>query len=617
MLTVFSAICDVAQEVIAISIFALATSHLWTCWTCWEKRTRDAGWRPATPINQESLWKSFFAVSPGAERECAEKKDTVINDKNAENDNTSSTSVHLDSIFAAAKSGDMDKAEEGMKKMEQDGHQPPIAAYLSVIKSYMDRGDYDNVNCWYDNLADSNFPMTETSYNSLIRIFSRCPDPSRLDNLLAKMRANGFQPSTRSVFSAYSKLGDAEKCREIFDGISSPGIVNFNAMLNAWAQKGNIQEVELAMEMAPKKNLIPNEISYSTVINACAEGKNLWKAEIWMHRMLEQTDVTPNSVVYNAMIKACVQANNPVRAEYWLGQMFNQEGVELEEISYNMLIHAYARLGHLEKAEMWMRKMHNSGLTPNTISYASVINACARTDNVQAAEDWFEELMRVSTPNSVAFNSMINACAQGRDLGRAIKWITTMQENGIDPDIISFNAILNCCARSKEEAQAEEWFCRMQEAGVKPDEISYNSVINACSSNVHRAEYWFNQMVEKKLPIEIITINMISRAYSNAGYYQRVEDLIAMSKKLGLCPNEHCFASLFAAYANAFPKQRQAAEDVFRDLMGRKLIKVNRPLLINFKKAVGNQRMIEICSDFGLSEFKLSVILMDKPRQSW
>lgn len=67
-----------------------------------------------------------------------------------------------------------------------------------------------------------------------------------------------------NVFTAYSKAGNASKCREIFDTISNPGIVNFNAMLNAWAQKGNIKEAEQAMEAMEKKGLTPNELHVST-----------------------------------------------------------------------------------------------------------------------------------------------------------------------------------------------------------------------------------------------------------------------------------------------------------------------------------------------------------------
>merc|ERR1719447_1685912 len=162
---------------------------------------------------------------------------------------------------------------------------------------------------------------------------------------------------------------------------------------------------------------------------------------------------------------------------------------------------------------------------------------------------------------------MIHACAKVRDLGRAEKWMREMQAHSIHPDRITFNAILNCCARCGEEKKAEEWFREMTNSGVEPDEISYNSVINACSSNVYRAEYWFQEMRDRNLPIEIITINMISRAHSNAGNYRRVEDLMLMAKQMGMRPNEHCFSSLFGSYANAVPKQRIPAETVFKEFM--------------------------------------------------
>merc|ERR1711915_632996 len=296
------------------------------------------------------------------------------------------------------------------------------------------------------------------------------------------------------------------------------------------------------------------------------------------------------------------------------GQMSQHAGIELEEISYNMLIHAYARAGELKKAESWMHRMSEGGLTPNTISYSSVINACARVDDVASAEKWFYQMEKVgkNTPNSVAFNSMIHVCAKARDFIKAEKWMNKMEDAGIPRDRITFNAILNCCARAGEEKKAEEWFNRMKQEGLEPDEISYNSVINACASNVYKAEQWFQEMVNRNLPIEIITINMISRANANAGNYRRVEDLMLMAKKMGMQPNEHCFSSLFGAYANAVPKQKMPAEAVFKEFMDHGL-KVNRPLLINLKRAVGLGRLLQLCADYGMPENTITKLLNEKP----
>ena len=85
-----------------------------------------------------------------------------------------------------------------------------------------------------------------------------------------------------------------------------------------------------------------DEFSYTTVINACANGLDVGKAEQWMARMLESGQM-PNVVSFNAVITACAKA------------------------------------GQSERALLLLQQMRAAGAAPNAITYNAALSACATT----------------------------------------------------------------------------------------------------------------------------------------------------------------------------------------------------------------------------------------------
>ena len=55
-----------------------------------------------------------------------------------------------------------------------------------------------------------------------------------------------------------------------------------------------------------KSNVQPNVTSYSSVINACAQKGDVERAEHWF-KWLEQANVQPDVTSYNSVINTCAQ----------------------------------------------------------------------------------------------------------------------------------------------------------------------------------------------------------------------------------------------------------------------------------------------------------------------
>ena len=68
-------------------------------------------------------------------------------------------------------------------------------------------------------------------------------------------------------------------------GIHFPDEVTYNSVIHACAKKGEVQKAEQWFNWITKAKLCPNEVTYSSVIHACAEKGEVDKAEQWFERM--------------------------------------------------------------------------------------------------------------------------------------------------------------------------------------------------------------------------------------------------------------------------------------------------------------------------------------------
>jgi len=92
------------------------------------------------------------------------------------------------------------------------------------------------------------------------------------------------------------------------DSLDTEGnIITFNIALKRLAKAGNVLGCEGILVGMLKEGLVPNVVSYTTTIGACAkEGvKNAPMAAMWLQRMRLQ-DVQPNYHTYNTALAACL-----------------------------------------------------------------------------------------------------------------------------------------------------------------------------------------------------------------------------------------------------------------------------------------------------------------------
>lgn len=104
----------------------------------------------------------------------------------------------------------------------------------------------------------------------------------------------------------YSQFGDILNACKVFDEISNPCIVEYNAMLDAHAKNGDMGSACCLFKSMPKRDVV----SWTSVINGFAKNGLFGEAirlfrEMMLHDYVKCCFVKPNEATYVSVFSSC------------------------------------------------------------------------------------------------------------------------------------------------------------------------------------------------------------------------------------------------------------------------------------------------------------------------
>uniref|UniRef100_A0A7S4UB72 Pentacotripeptide-repeat region of PRORP domain-containing protein n=1 Tax=Alexandrium monilatum TaxID=311494 RepID=A0A7S4UB72_9DINO len=94
-----------------------------------------------------------------------------------------------------------------------------------------------------------------------------------------------------------------------------------------------------------------------------------------MQKMMRR-GVLPDVISYNSVINSCARADDVTRASRWLDGLLGA-GLRPDAVSYTALIASCSRRGDLQQALGWLEAMAASRLKPDVVSWTALLKACA------------------------------------------------------------------------------------------------------------------------------------------------------------------------------------------------------------------------------------------------
>ncbi|KAG7592744.1 Pentatricopeptide repeat [Arabidopsis thaliana x Arabidopsis arenosa] len=149
-----------------------------------------------------------------------------------------------------------------------------------------------------------------------------------------------------SLIDAYSKSGQNEVSRKVFDELDSPNIFCLTSIINGYARNGMGRDcVEMLREM-DQKNLIPDEVTILSVLLGCSHSGLVEEGELIFDSLELKYGISPGRKLYACMVDLLGRAGLVEKAERLLLQAHGDaDCIAWSSLLQSCRIHRNERIG--------------------------------------------------------------------------------------------------------------------------------------------------------------------------------------------------------------------------------------------------------------------------------
>ncbi|XP_024522536.1 pentatricopeptide repeat-containing protein At3g09040, mitochondrial isoform X1 [Selaginella moellendorffii] len=449
-------------------------------------------------------------------------------------------------IAAFSGHGHYREAVDLFYEMEKQGFKPDRVSFVSVFSACSILEDLSQGRRIHARFCDGRMKLDVSIGNTLLNMYARC-----------------------------GSLGDA---RSVFDSITSRNIVSWTSMIAAYAQFDRFHD---AYEVFQKMGVAPNDVTFITILGACAEARALKQAReihslVLTSGILEKQQLTVgnslintyakcgslsdaktvfesmataerNVVTWTSIIAACGLCGHP-REALALFHRMELEGIPANEITFGTVLSACADLGSTREARCLHGLIVSGGYDRDTVVCNGLINMFGKCGMVEDARAIFE---RMRSRNLVTWTGMLGAYIQQQEIRQAVSLFQQMEVEGITPNIVTMVSIIVGCSSSNtlelDPLEAAKSIHRSCIVGteMEADTLVGTAVVDMYvkSGDMIQAREAFERISYK----DVMAWTTMVAAYAQAGYADEALKLYARMGLEGVAPDEITFVNLLHA----------------------------------------------------------------------
>lgn len=299
------------------------------------------------------------------------------------------------------------------------------------------------------------------------------------------------------ILDMYAKCGSMVSAQRVFDGLSRPDVVSWNAMLAAYVQQGSENRSVQVYEDMREEGVSPNNRTFVSLLQACgmlAEheegnlvGERLVKANALkmvkaVHSDAWTKGLDENLFVSNTLVRVYGKCASIADARHVFDRLFMPDLV-----SYNAMLAAYVEMDEGETALQLYQQMLEEGMMPDVRTFVSALRACGTAAG--NADDSTKKAY-LALGKAIHGHARRSCCASDAYVGSTLIWLYGKCHSVIDAwhafnnvtdrDVVSCNAMLLVCIQQGQVEKAMQLYENMHSERVSPDVQTLLSLLQAC-----------------------------------------------------------------------------------------------------------------------------------------
>ncbi|XVE55029.1 hypothetical protein DITRI_Ditri03aG0128300 [Diplodiscus trichospermus] len=283
-----------------------------------------------------------------------------------------------------------------------------------------------------------------------------------------------------NLLNMYCKAGEMNVAHRLFDKMSRPNLISYNALISGYTQMGAFEKAIEVFIDARKACLKLDKFTYAGALNVCAQTGNLKLGKI-IHGLIVVSGLIAKAFLTNSLISMYCKCECVNQARFLF-----ENAKELDEISWNSLIAGYVCMNKEEEMLKLLINMHRNGLNLNFYTMGSVLKACCTNIDIgrMCGEMLHGCIIKLGLDvDIVVGTALLDMYGKNGELNSAVKIFKIMPNR----NIVMYNAMISGFTEtesiSKECAtEACSLFCEIQRQGLKPSKFTFSSMLKTCNA---------------------------------------------------------------------------------------------------------------------------------------
>ncbi|KAK9130747.1 hypothetical protein Sjap_011234 [Stephania japonica] len=319
-----------------------------------------------------------------------------------------------------------------------------VVSWNAIIAGYAQSGKCDEALHFFREMRRAGARPNEST---MVSVLSACAQSASIELgswVRSWIEDHGLGSNVRLVnalIDMYSKCGDLQTARALFDEMGEKDRVSWNVMIGGYTYSSRYREaLDLFKQMQLSKEE-PNEVTFLNILPACAYLGAL-DIGIWIHAYIHRNlnlHSTNSTALSTSLIDMYAKCGNLEAAKH-VFDAINPKSVA----SWNAMISGFAMHGHGDISVELFSRMVSEGFKPDDITFVGVLSACSHSGLIELGRQYFDSMVQdyKISPKLEHYGCMIDLLGRVGLLGEAKALIDNME---IPPDGAIWGSLLGAC----------------------------------------------------------------------------------------------------------------------------------------------------------------------------
>ncbi|GER33409.1 pentatricopeptide repeat-containing protein [Striga asiatica] len=440
-------------------------------------------------------------------------------------------------IAGYCENGEILKAKELFRWMENEGKLKDLISWNSMISGYVDNLMFDEaLRLFMDLIGSGEIEPDSFTLGSVLKACADIGFHKFGKAIHSYCIAKGFQSNPfvgGALVDMYCQCRDLEAAKKAFWQVKEKDIVIWNTLVSGYATCNQIESIQSVLESMKGDRFEPNIYTWNGIIAGYMENGH-HELALKLFSDLQTSSLKPDIYTVGIVIPACSRLATIERGKQ-IHAYAVRCGFEQDVYIRAALIDMYVKCGFMKYAKL----IHDRTKNHNLVTHNAMLNAYAMHGHGDDVIAFFRKmLLNGFTPDKVTFLAVLSSCVHAGSVETGLEFFDLMGSYGIKPTLKHYTCMVDLLSRAGKLKHAHEMVEKMP---MRPDAVVWGALLGGCIiyGDVDMGEIAANKLIEIE-PDNSGNYVMLTNLYASTGRWHELRKIRQRMKDEQLLKSPGC-----------------------------------------------------------------------------